>query len=69
MKAGDTLRREHAVPFVVVLISGNALVSVEGRELRRLGEASRWMVVAASGAATVAQQGTGEAHLVEIEVF
>ena len=69
LKAGDTLRRAHAVPWVVVLISGNALVSAEGRDPRRLDEAARWTVVGSAGAVTVAQQGSGEAHLVEIEVF
>ena len=69
LKAGDVLRRAHTVPRVVVLVSGNALVSAEGREARRLDEASRWTVVGTAGAITVAQQGSGEAHLVEIEVF
>jgi hypothetical protein len=69
LKAGATLRRAHAVPWVVVLISGNALVSAEGREPRRLDEATRWTVVGTAGALTMAQQGSGEAHLVEIEVF
>ena len=69
LKTGDTLRRAHAVPSVVVLISGNALVSAQGREPRRLDHASRWAVVGADDAVTMAQQGSGEAHLVEIEVF
>ena len=69
LKAGETVRRAYAVPSVVVLISGNALVSAQGREPRRLDQASRWTVVGTTGAVTVAQQGSGEARLVEIEVF
>lgn len=69
LKSGETLRRARAVASVLVLISGTALLSSNSHEPRRLDQSSRWAVVGAAGAYTVASQGGGQAHLVEIEVF
>jgi hypothetical protein len=69
LKAGETLRRAREVASVVVLISGTALVSPASHGPRRLDQSSRWAVVGAADAFTLAHQGAGEAHLVEIEVF
>ena len=69
LKAGETLRRAHAVPWLLVLVSGDALVAATGHESRRLDQSSRWAVVGGDDAVVVTGQGAGEAHLVEIEVF
>lgn len=64
---GAAVVRVHAVPSVVILVSGEATLSRAGGQVA-LTPGARWAVVAAGESFNVASQGSGESQLVAVEV-
>lgn len=68
VRGGDAaVARVHAVPSVLVLVSGEAVISRGGHAVA-LGPVARWTVVGAGESFTVASTGAGESQLVAVEV-
>lgn len=60
-------RHLHALPIVVVLDKGEVILE-SGQAAKRLSKPGEWIVVPAGSAHTLKAQGSGTAHVVEVEV-
>jgi hypothetical protein len=69
LSGNQRIARVHAGSSVVVLVSGEALLASAGHESRRLSAASRWGVVAAGRAFALSAAKSGDAEVVEVEVW
>lgn len=69
VKVGETGNaRAPAVPSVVILVSGEAVLSRAGGHAVALSPTARWTVLGAGESFTVTSKGPGEAQLVAVEV-
>ena len=68
VKGGETaVARVHALPSVLILVSGEAVISRAGQAVA-LTPTARWAVMGAGESFTVASKGAGESQLVAVEV-
>ena len=68
VRGGDApAPRLHALPSVLILVSGDAVI-LRGGHAVALGSTARWTVVGAGEPFTVASKGAGESQLVAVEV-